>query len=101
MPRKFIPAWLTLSNQKTELNKRIYLTDLLFEVKQGSLRKAGAGRLWQVLATAGFYLHPSLEEQYVKQRVCFFDGGEIVTKRADDGNYEESCVECRYIYLEK
>ena len=99
--KKLIPAWLTLSNKKQELKKRIYLTDLLFEVQENTLRKAHARKLWLTLVNNGFYLHPALEKQYSKQRVCFFDGGEITTKRADDGNYEESCTECGYIYSER
>ena len=34
------------------------------------------------------------EKQYKKQRTCFFCSGEIVTHKADEGNYEEVCGDC-------
>lgn len=92
---------MILSNKPQELNKKIFLHDLLFEVKEDTLIKANARKLWLVLSNNGFYLHPALEKQYMKQRVCFFCSGEIVTHKADEGNYEEVCSECGYRYLER
>lgn len=98
---KVQPAWMILTNKHQEFKKKIFINDLLFEIKADSLVKANARRLWLILSNNGFYLHPSLEKQYVNQRVCFFCGGEIVTHKADEGNYEETCSECGYIYLEE
>ena len=95
------PAWLILSNKPEEIKDNIFLYDLLFQVGESTLKKANAKKLWLVLSNNGLYLHPSLEKQYMQQRVCFFDGGEIITHKADDGNYEESCSECGYIYFEQ
>ncbi len=94
-------AWMILSNKPEEIDKKIFLTDLFFEAKQDTLIKANTRKLWLVLSQNGFYLHPAIEKQYMKQRTCFFDGAEIVTKKADEGNYEEVCLECGYIYNEK
>ena len=98
---KLPQAWLILSNKPTELKKKIFLRDLLFEVKENTLTKANARKLWLVLSNNGFYLHPALEKQYMKQRICFFCSGEIVTHKADEGNYEEICNTCDYLYNEK
>ena len=99
--KKLLPAWLILSNKPEELKNKIFLCDLLFEVKEDTLVRANARKLWLTLSSRGLYLHPALEAQYMKQRVCFFCGGEIITHKADEGNYEEVCSDCGYTYLEK
>lgn len=94
-------AWLILSNEPAELERKIFLNDMLFEAKENTAHKATPRKLWLVLAQNGFYLHPGIEKQYMKQRTCFFDGADITTRKADEGNYEETCSECGYIYNEK
>ena len=92
---------MILSNKPEKFKDKLFLKDLLFEVKDGKLVKVDSRKLWLLLSNRGIYMHPLLEEQYMNQRVCFFCGGDIITRQADEGNYEEICSDCGYIYMER
>lgn len=92
---------MTLSNKQEQFDKRFFLADLFSQYEADKLDKVNARKLWVTLAEVGIYLNPNLEKQYLLQRACFFCSGEIVTKKADEGNYEEVCGECGYMYEER